>query len=144
MATCYMLALCRQSSIDEDTKMLSLFMLVDRVMVPELGPGVGVQVEAHLQFILPPEEVGVPLVVRIVWRHQDGTETYGLEMPFQSTAPRMRLRAMGLVLPARTGQYDLFVESALAEDHVWHRSNATWPFEVSIVDPPPSNPSPTP
>lgn len=140
MIRCYLIAMCRWSSIDEETRTLSLFNIVEDMQVAPFAPRAIVQVELHTHFICDPGDVGTELEVRHVWTSENGEETVG-QRPntFTMSGKKVRVRGLSISLPNSVGQHTLSVEwRRVGSDEMWHRSEVSWPVGIQEVAVPPS------
>lgn len=127
----YLLALATGSSLDANTHNVSLFNLVENLTVPAEALDEIVPVELHFHCRLAPEARGRKFELRIVRTGEDGVQTPGDPLPFQTTdSPRFRLRATFFRMPAEYGDYVLHAEWRPAGEPLWHRDGAAWPLSV--------------
>ena len=80
MPRCYLLAVCRSSSIDQVSNNLSLFTMIEQLeaaresipsealssLAPEVRPSVVFDTELHICWLFTEEELGRPFVIRYV------------------------------------------------------------------------------
>jgi hypothetical protein len=126
----YLVAVCRDSSLDSSTNNWSLFQLIEAIQGPQFP--VDMPAEIHISLEFDEAERGRPHEVRvaletvggnIVWRSQAAN--------FTSATARLRTVGQGLRVPS-AGMHHLFAEirPADAPNAPWSRSPVGWPLEV--------------
>ena len=155
VAHCYLLCVSSGSAIDRQSNNVSLFNLVEQINVP---PGAAppprglIPVEIHAYFQLSQFHVQREFELRFALRAESGLETLSEVFRHRVTAPRFRVRTLGLPYPPVLGQYTLQVdlrvlgagerssgERAIAElvpeeDGSWQRQAAAWPLALYEVE----------
>lgn len=138
MPRCYLLANCVGSALDADSNNISLFHVLEQAQavapIPEkpVLPG-----ETHVYFQLSPEDYGMAFELRILALTMGGEEVlFASEpLPWSSDKPRMRLRMRGIGMPSRAGLYEYRVEWRRIGSESWHREAASFPLEMTVVEP---------
>lgn len=135
MPSCYLLAVCSGSSLDQNSNNVTLFNLVEQLNIPPNAPPPPNNVlplEIHAYFQLAPEEVNEAFEVRFAMVSDAGLETYTDPFKYKSPAPRFRTRTLGLPFPPALGNYLLRVDHRREGTGQWRRDTASWP--VTIVE----------
>ena len=113
MAHCYLLCVTTGSAIDRQSNNVSLFSLVEQINLPANSPppprGL-LPVEIHAYFQLPESQVNREFELRFALRAETGLETLSDVFRHRITAPRFRVRTLGLPYPPVMGQYSLQVD----------------------------------
>jgi hypothetical protein len=122
------------SAIDRQSNNVSLFTLVEQINMPPGAPppprGL-IPVEIHAYFQLAESEVSREVELRFALRAESGLETLSEVFRHRITAPRFRVRTLGLPYPPVFGQYSLQVDvRVLGEDTAWQRQPAAWPLAL--------------
>jgi hypothetical protein len=131
MIRCYLLALCRASSLDAETSNFSLFSLVEAIQMVPFVPRAIVPIEVHAYFEAENEDVGTECEMRGVWISETGVETVGEAInALPITSPRPRTRAMSLRLPPSIGSYKFGIEWRQRGAAAWVREAACWPLTI--------------
>jgi hypothetical protein len=111
-----------------------LFTLVEQINMPPgaAPPARGlIPVEIHAYFQLPETQVSREFELRFALRAESGLETLSDVFRHRITAPRFRVRTLGLPCPPVFGQYSLQVDvRVLGEDAAWQRQPAAWPLAL--------------
>ncbi|MEY2929407.1 MAG: hypothetical protein RL033_156 [Pseudomonadota bacterium] len=147
MAHCYLLCVTTGSAIDRQSNNVSLFSLVEQINLPPNTPppprGL-LPVEIHAYFQLPDTHVSRELELRFALCAETGLETLSDVFRHRVTAPRFRVRTLGLPYPPVMGQYSLQVDVRLLSDGsttrdgpAWQRQGAAWPIALYEIDPRP-------
>ena len=147
MAHCYLLCVTTGSSIDRQSNNVSLFTLVEQINLPPNSPppprGL-IPVEIHAYFQLPEAQVNREFELRFALCAETGLETLSDVFRHRISAPRFRVRTLGMPYPPVLGQYTLQVDvrwvgaahGAREEQH-WQRQAAAWPIGLYQLDPRP-------
>lgn len=113
MAHCYLLCVTTGSAIDRQSNNVSLFSLVEQINLPPNAPppprGL-LPVEIHAYFQLSDAQVNRDFELRFALRAETGLETLSDVFRHRITAPRFRVRTLGLPYPPVMGQYSLRVD----------------------------------
>ena len=153
VAHCYLLCVSSGSAIDRQSNNVSLFNLVEQINVPPGTPppprGL-IPVEIHAYFQLSQFHVQREFELRFALRAESGLETLSEVFRHRVTAPRFRVRTVGLPYPPVFGQYTLQVDlrvlgervsgervlgdRLLAEDGAWQRQTAAWPLALHEIE----------
>lgn len=145
LAHCYLLCVSSGSAVDRQSNNVSLFNLVEQINVP---PGASppprglIPVEIHAYFQLDSGQVHRELELRFALLAESGLETLSDIFRHRVTAPRFRVRTLGLPYPPVIGQYSLQVdlrvsEGATSSDAPWQRQSASWPIALHEIEPRP-------
>lgn len=140
MAECYLLCVTTGSSIDRQSNNVSLFSLVEQINLPPNAPppprGM-IPLEVHAYFQLPEAQVNRDFELRFALRAESGLETLSDVFRHRITAPRFRVRTLGLPYPPVFGQYSLQVDLRMVADgqtvregQIWQRQAAAWPIAL--------------
>jgi hypothetical protein len=124
-----------------------LFTLVEQINLPPNSPppprGL-IPVEIHAYFQLPEAQVNRDFELRFVLRADNGLETLSDVFRHRISAPRFRVRTLGLPYPPVLGQYTLQVDvrwvgngQGSREEQHWQRQSAAWPIALYQIDPRP-------
>jgi hypothetical protein len=134
------------SSIDRQSNNVSLFTLVEQINLPPNSPpppsGL-IPVEIHAYFQLPEVQVNREFELRFALCADSGLETLSDVFRHRISAPRFRVRTLGLPYPPVLGQYTLQVDvrwvggQGLREEQSWQRQAAAWPIGLYQLDPRP-------
>ncbi|HLV21479.1 MAG TPA: hypothetical protein VKZ49_11370 [Polyangiaceae bacterium] len=141
MPSCYLLALCSGSVLDQQTNNVTLFNLVEQINVPAGAPPPPnrvVPLEIHAYFQLASSEVGQSFEVRFALVAASGLETFSDVLTHRSSTPRYRTRTLGLPMPPVAGQYELRVDWRLAGSEGFQREPTAWPVNIVEMAPPPA------
>jgi hypothetical protein len=140
VAQCYLLCVTTGSSIDRQSNNVSLFSLVEQINLPPNAPpppGGLIPLEIHAYFQLPEAHVNRDFELRFALRAQTGLETLSDVFRHRVTAPRFRVRTLGLPYPPVFGQYSLQVDVRMLgeaqssrEGQAWQRQPAAWPIAL--------------
>lgn len=142
MAHCYLLCVSSGSAVDRQSNNVSLFSLVEQINVPPGAPppprGV-IPVEVHAYFQLGPEQVHKDFEMRFALLGESGLETLSDVFRHRVTAPRFRVRTLGLPYPPVLGQYSLQVDFRMAlhgslGEARWERQSAAWPIALHEIE----------
>ena len=141
MVHCYLLCVSSGSAIDRQSNNVSLFSLIEQINVPPNMPppprGV-IPVEVHAYFQLGSADMNREFEMRFVLCAETGLETSSEVFRYKVSAPRFRVRTLGLPYPHVVGQYTLHVDVRLVgEDSRWQRQSASWPVALNEIDPRP-------
>ena len=139
MPTCYLLAVCVGSSVDQHSNNVSLFNVVEQLNVPPGAPpppGGLVPLEVHAYFVLSQAEIGAPFEIRFALIAPSGLETFSEVFSHRSVTPRYRTRTLGLPFPPVAGQYELRLDWRPAGQHGWTREALRWPVAIVEAAPP--------
>jgi hypothetical protein len=135
MPSCYFLAVCSGSSVDQHSNNVSLWNLVEQINVPPGAPppprGL-VPLEIHAYFELSSIEIARDFEVRFVMVASTGLETPTDSFVHRSVTPRYRTRTFGLPFPPVSGQYQLRVDVRYVGEERFRRAEPSWP--VAIVE----------
>jgi hypothetical protein len=111
-----------------------LFTLVEQINMPPgaVPPPSGlIPVEIHAYFQLAETQVNREFELRFALRAESGLETLSDVFRHRITAPRFRVRTLGLPYPPVLGQYTLQVDvRVLGEGASWQRQPAAWPLAL--------------
>jgi hypothetical protein len=136
VAHCYLLCVTSGSAIDRQSNNVSLFSLVEQINFPPstTPPLRGlIPVEIHAYFQLAEGQVNHDLELRFALRAESGLETLSDVFRHRVTAPRFRVRTLGLPYPPVLGQYTLQVDvRMIGESQIsnWQRQAAAWPIAL--------------
>ncbi len=165
---CYLLCVTTGSAIDRQSNNVSLFSLVEQINLPANAPppprGL-LPVEIHAYFQLPGSHVNRDFELRFALRAETGLETLSDVFRHRITAPRFRVRTLGLPYPPVMGQYSLQVDArvlgeaasatttpgfsaatlssslsstaSLRDGPPWQRQTAAWPIALYQLEPRP-------
>ena len=143
MAHCYLLCVSSGSAVDRQSNNVSLFSLVEQINVsPKVSvpPRGFIPVEVHAYFQLTPKQVHRDFEMRFALLAESGLETLSDTFRHRVTAPRFRVRTLGLPYPPVLGQYSLQVDFRMVEDGrsgeeaTWQRQAAAWPIALCEVE----------
>jgi hypothetical protein len=131
--SCYLLAVCSGSSLDQQSNNVTLFNMVEQLNLrPGVEPPRGlIPLEIHAYFELTPEEVGFEFEIRFCMVADTGLETVSDPGRHKPTAARYRTRTIGLPLPPVIGQYHLRIDWRAAGSERWHREPIAWPLLIA-------------
>lgn len=133
MPSCYFLAACGGSSVDQQSNNVTLFNLVEQINVPPGTPPPphgAVPLEVHAYFRLDPGELGRDFEVRFVMVASSGLETPSDGFVHRAVTPRFRTRTVGLPFPPVAGDYELRVDWRYAGTESWTRESIVWPIGI--------------
>jgi len=127
------------SSVDRQSNNVSLFSLVEQINLPAHAPPppprAVIPVEIHAYFQLQGTELQRDFELRFALCAETGLETLSDVFRHRITAPRFRVRTLGLPCPPVLGQYTLQVDVRLLVDGQtsresahWQRQSAAWPI----------------
>ncbi|MEO8181052.1 MAG: hypothetical protein ABI895_19625 [Deltaproteobacteria bacterium] len=144
MAQCYLLCVTTGSSIDRQSNNVSLFNLVEQINLPPNAPppprGL-IPLEVHAYFQLSEAHVNRDFELRFALRAQSGLETLSDVFRHRISAPRFRVRTLGLPYPPVFGQYSLQVDVRMLgegqsprESQPWQRQSAAWPIALHQME----------
>ena len=138
MAQCYLLCVTTGSAIDRQSNNVSLFSLVEQINLPPNMPPPArglIPVEIHAYFQLQGAQLNRDFELRFALCAESGLETLSDVFRHRITAPRFRVRTIGLPYPPVLGQYTLqvdvrfFGEGQTSRDTPpWQRQSAAWPI----------------
>jgi hypothetical protein len=138
LAHCYLLCVSSGSAVDRQSNNVSLFNLVEQISVPPGTPPPAnrlIPVEVHAYFQLGPGQVHRDFEMRFAMLAETGLETLSEVFRHRVTAPRFRVRTLGLPYPPVLGQYRLRVDVRLPGDAgAWQRQAAAWPILLSEIE----------
>lgn len=143
MAHCYLLCVSSGSAVDRQSNNVSLFSLVEQINIPAkaVAPPRGfIPVEVHAYFQLAPRQVHRDFEMRFALLAESGLETLSDTFRHRVTAPRFRVRTLGLPYPPVLGQYSLQVDFRMVEESgsgaegAWQRQAAAWPLALCEVE----------
>lgn len=139
MPSCYLLAVCVGSSVDQHSNNVTLFSLVEQVNVPPGAPppprGL-IPLEIHAYFRFNSREGRKPFELRFALVAESGLETYSDVFTHETLTPRYRTRTFGIPYPPIADQYELQVDWRWNPGDAWRREPLAWP--LSIVEPTPT------
>jgi hypothetical protein len=134
VAHCYLLCVSSGSAVDRQSNNVSLFSLVEQINIPPRTPPPArglIPVEVHAYFQLSPGQVHRDFEMRFALLAESGLETLSDVFRHRVTAPRFRVRTLGLPYPPVLGQYRLQVDFRMVGDAVpWQRQSAAWPIAL--------------
>ena len=138
MAYCYLLCVSSGSAIDRHSNNVSLFSLVEQINVPPGAPppprGL-IPLEVHAYFQLGMTQLNREFEMRFALCADTGLETLSEVFRHRVTAPRFRVRTLGLPYPPVLGQYSLQVDFRMAgHDARWERQPAAWPIALTEIE----------
>ena len=133
MPSCYLLAVCSGSSLDQQSNNVTLFNLVEQLNLrPGVEPPRGlIPLEIHAYFELDPGDVGFEFEIRFCMVAETGLETVSDPGRHKPTAARYRTRTIGLPLPPVIGQYHLRIDWRPTGSEDWHREPVAWPLLIA-------------
>jgi hypothetical protein len=131
--SCYLLAVCSGSSLDQQSNNVTLFNLVEQLNLrPGVEPPRGlIPLEIHAYFELDLKEVGFEFEIRFCMVAETGLETVSDPVRHKPTAARYRTRTIGLPLPPVVGQYHLRIDWRPTGSEDWHREPVAWPLLIA-------------
>jgi len=141
---CYLLALCRSSSLDRDTSTFSLFSMTKDIQVLGFTPRMEVPIEAHIYLELAPEEIGTDIEMRGVWIGEDGARTSGEPNKLPTTARFVQSRSVAIRLPPTLGLSHFTAEWRSIGDLEWKTLPTRWPLMITAAESPALPPVPPP
>jgi hypothetical protein len=126
------------SAIDRHSNNVSLFSLVEQINVPPRAPppprGL-IPLEVHAYFQLGMAQVNREFEMRFALCAETGLETLSEVFRHKVTAPRFRVRTLGLPYPPVMGQYTLQVDFRMRDaDARWERQAASWPIALTEIE----------
>ncbi len=136
MPSCYLVALCSGSSLDQQSNNVTLFNLVEQINVPPDAPppppGAVVPIELHAYWRVNDHELDQTFDTRFALVSLDTQlEAFSDVITHQTTTPRFRTRTMGMPVPPTTGAFELRVDWRRAGSDGWHRDPYAWPLTVA-------------
>jgi hypothetical protein len=138
LAQCYLLCISSGSAIDRHSNNVSLFNLVEQINVP---PGAAppprgvIPLEVHAYFQLGMAQLNREFEMRFALCAETGLETLSEVFRHKVTAPRFRVRTLGLPYPPVMGQYSLHVDfRMMGHDARWERQAASWPIALHEIE----------
>ncbi len=138
MAHCYLLCVTSGSAVDRQSNNVSLFNLVEQINVPPNAqpPARGlIPLEVHAYFQLSGGQANREFEMRFALRADSGLETLSDVFRHKVTAPRFRVRTLGLPYPPVIGHYTLHVDvRSGTENESWQRQSATWPIALHEIE----------
>lgn len=141
MVHCYLLCVSSGSAIDRQSNNVSLFSLVEQINVPPgaAPPPAGlIPLEVHAYFQLGASQFNREFELRFALCAETGLETLSEVFRQRATAPRFRVRTLGLPSPPVMGQYSLQVDFRwVGPDTRWERQTASWPISLQELEPRP-------
>ncbi len=134
MLRCFHFCLAAGSSIDETTKNVTLFNLVEQIHLVEAQLGTTVGIEVHAYFFVAEAGRHANFEMRVIRIAADGAEDAGSALPFQTReGERMRVRVQMFRLPPAYGTYELRLEWRPRGAEEWRPEPHRWP--LMLVDP---------
>ncbi len=132
MPSCYFLAVCASSSVDQQTNNVSLFNLVEQISIrPEATPAPGGMVPVEMHAYWQCDEGEPEFEARFVMvAASTGLETSSPAHKYRPLAGRVRSRSLGLPLPPVLGSYLLRIDWRPHEDEAWRREALSWPIRL--------------
>jgi hypothetical protein len=138
LAHCYLLCVSSGSAVDRQSNNVSLFSLVEQINVPPRMPPPArglIPLEVHAYFQLTPGQVHRDFEMRFALLAESGLETLSDVFRHRVTAPRFRVRTLGLPYPPVLGQYSLQVDFRMVgESLAWQRQSAAWPIALHEIE----------
>jgi hypothetical protein len=138
LAHCYLLCVSSGSAIDRQSNNVSLFSLVEQINIPARAappPRSLIPVEVHAYFQLSAAQLNRDFEMRFALCAETGLETLSEVFRHRATAPRFRVRTLGLPYPPVIGQYSLQVDFRIVgEDARWQRQAAAWPIALHEIE----------
>jgi hypothetical protein len=138
LAHCYLLCVSSGSAIDRQSNNVSLFTLVEQINMPPgaaLPPRGLIPVEIHAYFQLAEAQVSREVELRFALRGECGLETLSDVFRHGITAPRFRVRTLGLPYPPVLGHYSVQVDvRVVGEEASWQRQPAAWPIALYEIE----------
>jgi hypothetical protein len=138
VAHCYFLCVTSGSAIDRQSNNVSLFSLVEQINLP---PGVAppprglIPLEIHAYFQLPEALGERDVEMRFALRAESGLETLSEVFRHRISAPRFRVRTLGLPYPPVFGQYSLQVDlRVIGNEAGWQRQHVEWPIALCAIE----------
>src|SRR5690606_38444571 len=124
--------------IDRQSNNVSLFSLIEQINVhPRAAPpprGL-IPLEVHAYFQLGASQLNREFEMRFALCAETGLETLSEVFRHRVTAPRFRVRTLGLPYPPVTGQYSLQVDFRMVgQDARWERQAASWPISLQEIE----------
>jgi hypothetical protein len=139
--TCYFLAVCGGSSVDQHTNNVSLFNIVEQVNIrPQAGPppnGI-LPLEIHAYWRVGHAEQGQQFETRFVLVAESGLESPSSTFRHRPVTGRFRTRTVGVPYPPVFGEYTLYVDFRATEDDSWERAVPRWPLSIRLAEPKPT------
>lgn len=134
MLRCFFVTLCRASAQDSDSKQMSLFQLVDALVVPADRLGKPIPIEAHFYFKLDDGDLNRDFEFRALWKASTGAEYPGEKInAVAATFAQIRIRALQIRVPPETGNYEFTFEWRESGTDDWVRSDRYWPCIVATA-----------
>jgi len=136
MPDCYLLAVAKDSSLDRDNNIWSLFNLVEQVQVEaknDTSPMV-LPLEIHAYWFSKPEEFDIEFEFRVVFVRGDKDIVWTDNVPLKFTTQRHRVRMRGVPL-LEVGEYKLAVEWRRKDSEEWNRCSIFWPLVIEKLSP---------
>lgn len=139
---CYLLCVSSGSAIDRHSNNVSLFSLVEQINVPPRAPppprGL-IPLEVHAYFQLGIAQLNREFEMRFALCADTGLETLSEVFRHKVTAPRFRVRTLGLPYPPVMGHYSLQVDFRMLGQHAgqearWERQAAAWPIALQEIE----------
>jgi hypothetical protein len=134
---CYLLCVCRGSSVDRFSNNASLFALVEQINLPDSyltrPAGRVLPLEIHAYFTVSNQWIDRDFELRFVLVADTGLETVGEVQRYSSKFDRFRLRSFGLPQPPVFGAYHLHVEVRAVGMDRWLRQGLEWPLRWAPV-----------
>lgn len=138
MTHCYLLCVSSGSAIDRHSNNVSLFSLVEQINVPPRTPPPPrslIPLEVHAYFQLGMAHLNSEFELRFALCADTGLETLSEVFRHKVTAPRFRVRTLGLPYPPVFGQYNLQVDFRMVGlDARWERQAASWPIALQEIE----------
>jgi hypothetical protein len=138
LAHCYLLCVSSGSAIDRHSNNVSLFSLVEQINVPPRAPPPPrslIPLEVHAYFQLGLAQLNREFELRFALCADTGLETLSEVFRHKVTAPRFRVRTLGLPYPPVLGQYSLQVDFRMVGlEARWERQGASWPIALTEIE----------
>lgn len=142
MPHCYMLSVCRSSSVDRDSNRISLFLMVEELRFSaDKRPDI-LGLEVHCHWLASEDEIGKEFELRVQRIAEDGTEEPGPSVIMVPRSVITRNKFFALKTPEKFGLYKLYTEWRLPSDEGWTRGDVYWPIVVNEIKPPEPKPAP--
>jgi hypothetical protein len=132
MPKCVSIIVCQGSSLDAETKNISIFNCIEEVQAPLLG--VAYPFEIISLWMTAEREINQRFEVKLMIESPDGVigaETPAL--PFDSSKKRHRLKILGFPAPKTPGQYHVRMAWRNQGTENWTKESVDWPIEIKLL-----------
>lgn len=133
MPKCYLIAVCRQSSLDAVTNNYSLFGLVEQVQPPMFPFPIPFEVHVYMEFEPREFEVEHEVRVTILQNGERLTESTTFKIIPSKPRGRLRVKMAGKMQLVESGQYHISAEWRQKDQAEWTASEIAWPLDVKAA-----------